>query len=1109
MREIIAVCRSTKRARPRVARILDQYFWRIGDRTWRGKATNACLDRVTRELRKTATRQTAVSIQEIRSSKESRSSLIRIGNRIAFNDEGLSPIATHPAQFAASRTSPELASSKAIVELAAIFHDLGKASCMFQEKLRRSIGEGHTLAGEVDPVRHEFMSALVWDHVFGSLEDAELIDALAVFDAGMIDAAWGSAKNKAGKVHALPGSDTGFAFSNADHRITSAVGHLILSHHRLSDGSHGTDLLTAGRHVRHDLDLTLNQLDRAPGTPFWHEDWCRFAIHKASAKLIPGCVSRVASVDIGLRSALMLGDHLGSARKAASEIVPEHLANTLDGEAMDSLSRHSQRVHSAAGRAHDMLYMHRDRFPALGHAQVPIDILHPTPGPLRFQWQANAALAAGRLAASGEGGFFGCLFSGTGTGKTRGAPTILSAAAMNDSVSGRRYLRFTLGLGLRVLATQSAREYVDDLGFSEKDVSVVIGQPPVMLDEPAKNTIQHGSESKIDLPDWLRVEMATGGVPLDGEDGEESWMRSLSHDTARHLPAFCEQLLLHTGKKSGSGRRLIEPPITICTVDHLMSVASPARSRHLLGAIRMMTSDLILDEIDQYGPEDIAAVARLVYQTGAAGGRVLVMSATMTPEIALTLRDAYAKGWERYAAETGLRNHVHFLCTGDTAKSCHDTASGADPAEIVRDCIGGVLEHVRDAEPLRRSRILDACDSWEEIVNQIDQSCDELHSDNHVDIDGIRTSFGLVKLTRISHTAAMAVQLPAGVSGHTLRVKICLHSNMPRLLRSWIETRLKSALTRKGNTPNQGLEAFCQDEDLLYLARASGCTNLQIVLISSPVVETGNDLDFEWGILDPTSTRSIIQSAGRIRRHRSARTAVNTHVLGRPLVAMQNGAIIAPGIETRNDKTLVPSPRLDSSERRLMVDLLGPSGLRQIDSSLMLDVARDVPLRDAEVNYCHEMISTREESPTGRYLLSLRSRMSLAVSDLRKFRRSTTRDLSYTLVGEDYETSDWHIDLAPGGRGSMLEPAAQKGLTFVDEVIEDLAMRGDFLDRAWQNYIEVHGGASRHQMMSLFEVRLADYGGKNLEVVPTVSLHSFTGLTRGSFDNLRLPFGKG
>ena len=93
MREILAVCRSSKKARKRAARVLDRYFWRIGDRTWRGRASNACLDRVARDLREIATRNTAVMIQEVRSSKDSRAPMILVGSRASFSATGLVPIA--------------------------------------------------------------------------------------------------------------------------------------------------------------------------------------------------------------------------------------------------------------------------------------------------------------------------------------------------------------------------------------------------------------------------------------------------------------------------------------------------------------------------------------------------------------------------------------------------------------------------------------------------------------------------------------------------------------------------------------------------------------------------------------------------------------------------------------------------------------------------------------------------------------------------------------------------------------------------------------------------------------------------------------------------------
>ena len=40
------------------------------------------------------------------------------------------------------------------------------------------------------------------------------------------------------------------------------------------------------------------------------------------------------------------------------------------------------------------------------------------------------------------------------------------------------------------------------------------------------------------------------------------------------------------------------------------------------------------------------------------------------------------------------------------------------------------------------------------------------------------------------------------------------------------------------------------------------------LVVSTPVEEIGRDHDFDWAVIEPSSYRSIIQLAGRIRRHR-------------------------------------------------------------------------------------------------------------------------------------------------------------------------------------------------------------------------------------------------
>ena len=170
-------------------------------------------------------------------------------------------------------------------------------------------------------------------------------------------------------------------------------------------------------------------------------------------------------------------------------------------------------------------------------------------------------------------------------------------------------------------------------------------------------------------------------------------------------------------------------------------------------------------------------------------------------------------------------------------------------------------------------------------------------------------------MTRIAHTAALAVQLPAGPRDRRLRLKLCLHSQFPRLHRAWIERELKSALTRKVPEPNAGLRFFCHRHSLLERALWAGCDQLEIVVICSPVIETGNDLDFDWAIIDPSSMRTIVQAAGRVWRHRMYQgCATNVAVLGRSAIVMadKTGRLCNPGVETM--------PRLRHGVARIDLD---------------------------------------------------------------------------------------------------------------------------------------------------------------------------------------------
>ncbi|MGX0976284.1 CRISPR-associated endonuclease/helicase Cas3 [Roseovarius sp. MBR-51] len=1113
MREIIAVCRSENQSRDRVAKVLDRYFWRIGDRTWRGKATNACLDRVARELRKRATRNTAVVLHEIRSSSESRKPIIRIGSRHAFSQEGVVPISSHPSDFRRGAALQDAArSGAAVVSIAALFHDLGKATNLFQAKLRRAINGGKP---EADAVRHELLSAAVWDDLFGDTKDGDLAGALGDLTSDGIDESCRKVRSFLKRIHMKPEYPLQFRFIQKEGSLFHLIGMLILTHHRLPEGEADHLTLLGARHVRgksplnRDTDLAI-----APGMPFWHEGWWLEALRTEAGHLKSDVVP--VSGDIALRASLMFADHLGSAKKAPNETTPDHLANTttVKGKNLfvpgDSLSRHVKRVYRYSRFAHEMNHALRDRYPALDEPALPTDIAFPEPSPtLRFSWQGHAARAARAMCETREGGFFAAIMAGTGTGKTRGAPTILAGAAMGDSIPERRYVRMSLGLGLRVLATQSAKEYVEDLGFASGDISVLVGDPPLDFrdpnDEEAPTESSEGSESLVSLPEWLRVEDPEGRVPVEGDEREERWLQGLSLDTDRGLPAFLDQVLEKAGKHSGAGRRLLQAPIMVGTIDHLMGVAAPVNSRFLLQSLRLMTSDLILDEIDQYNGEDLAAIGRLIFQAGAAGRRVIIMSATLTPDIAEALHLAYSRGWADHAKASGTSAHVNLLLCGNAPDAVFTNLKNESLSSLLDQCRSSILAGIGTAPILRRGEVLQACDGWAELVDQIDQGCSRLHDLNAVEIEEFRVSVGLVRMTRIAHTAALAVKMRSGNIEGRLRVLVCLHSQLPRLHRGYIETRLKRALTRKGTNPEAGVRALCQDEGVFEKAREIGTHEIEIVVVTTPVIETGNDVDFDWALLDPISTRSIIQSAGRVRRHRPASgDHPNVLILGRSPIAMEGGKLAMPGVETKlADETKVAKvEHLLKYEGRHFVDLAGEADFRVISAAPLLSKDTPFPLRDAEAHVRKQMLSTNERDPLGRYILHQNARWNLTMTRTRKFRRSEKREILFCRIGERPENAVWHLDLAPGTWQSKLREAVR---LHTDDPYEVNCLFEDMTARGW---FELSGGVSEMtsaDISELLRVSVPTYGD---DPEKEMTYTEFTGFTRGKPEDLFEAFGK-
>src|SRR5690606_30739699 len=121
-------------------------------------------------------------------------------------------------------------------------------------------------------------------------------------------------------------------------------------------------------------------------------------------------------------------------------------------------------------------------------------------------------------------------------------------------------------------------------------------------------------------PDILEPEVA--GFPVD-------------------LPAWTETLT----RGNSSAKSLLGAPVLASTVDYLIDAGNPGRQgKHVSALLRLLSSDLILDEIDSYDPSAMGAVLRLVFMAGFCGRNLICSSATLSDVLAQSVVQAYNRG---------------------------------------------------------------------------------------------------------------------------------------------------------------------------------------------------------------------------------------------------------------------------------------------------------------------------------------------------------------------------------------------------------------------------------------------------------------------------------
>lgn len=832
--------------RKSVAQILDMYAHRTGPDQWMAHVTERSLHTIRMHLKTHTTRKASVLCRKV-SGFSKKKAVIQwiIGNPARFTHSGDFSVHHSVKAFSKSGAGTKRISGKPL-SLYRMIWDWSRMAGQCHDLGKNHLAFQDKLRGNSkvsDTVRHEILSTrLMWEPVTDSGD--LLRSAYLHFQDKFRD----RLDVQWGKPETI-------------------LSWVVASHHRLP--GKGFSLRGTSGHVR----------DPKPGEiPYCTIDDLPFP--RAASLPFPDKIAFPAFA-FYVRLALMLGDHYVSAMDPSREPPSgffarrvwqilndrQYIAYTAKANRRQVLRNHLDAVGFAAGWIARFVFREglSKGLPTLAAGEGYTHVGRSG----RFAWQGQAVDTV--LSDTADGPRLALVMASTGSGKT------LGCLALADALCARRGkdLRATVALGLRTLTLQTGAAYREKLDLQADDLSVVLGSQEV----------RELHESS------LRDEEGAGEHTYT-TDAQDFW----ASQTDR-LPSWVASEF--TGRKAKDDPGFLLSPLLVCTIDQIMEAADLRKSGWIKPLLRLASGPLILDEIDNYDLSDLVPILRLIYLAGLLGQDVVVSTATLYPALAESVFLAHQSGWQARKAlfqESGEHragifydgDAGSFWLGGDFQKSYGDFCAN-------RFCN---LDRRRLTEFLPVYPDPDA--AFADLGNRV-VSLHRAHA--RATPYGNRLSVGMIRFAHVREVMRAARHLAESLFEDVRIVLVPYHSRNTLLSRSFIEYRLDGMLYR-GKNPDQPLS----DPDVqrcLQEARISG-KDLCVVVVCSPVEEVGRDHDFDWGIIEPSSTRSIVQTAGRILRHRhqSVPQFPNVFLYHKPVRALANGysrsVYVKPGYEIRD-----------------------------------------------------------------------------------------------------------------------------------------------------------------------------------------------------------------
>ncbi|MGO2161667.1 MAG: type I-F CRISPR-associated helicase Cas3f [Vibrio toranzoniae] len=919
---ILLVSECSKQALPETRRVLDQFAERKGKRTWQTPITYEGLKTLRQLLKKTARRNTAVACHWVRGKNHTELMWV-VGNRRKFNLDGSVPTNTTQRDILRSQDENNMNSIQAsalMAGIAALFHDFGKGNKLFQQKLKpKSKSKGF------EPYRHEWLSCQLFIGFVAGRTDHEWLEHLG-------------AVSENDDKPLIEGCDPTQSVSFTDlsqSPLAQCIVWLILSHHRLpkclGDGPkqdlNDVDSWLTGfganwNALNHCIDK-FTSAERVAvtafphGTPMRSYKWRSKAKELAKRALNQANLVEYASLDKAFplhiaRMALMLADHAYSSGEPNTYWQDEGYnayANTYreTGQPKQKLDEH------CVGVAHNAYILART-IPKL-RGVMPAITNHKgfkrRSKISKFRWQDKAYDCAYSIAEQTElQGFFGVNMASTGQGKTFANARIMYGLS-NPTIG----CRFSVALGLRTLTLQTGDALQQRLNLDTDDLAVHIGSQAV-------KELFYKQKQQEELE---KLERASEG-------GSESEQIFAEHEYVRYDGEIDNQYLHRWLENRGAVHKLVSAPLSVSTIDHIIPVSEGVTGgQQIAPMLRLLTSDLVLDEPDDFSLEDDPALARLVYFSGLLGSRVLLSSATLPPALVTHLFACYQSGRAQYNQVFGQQIERPVSCAwfdefgmkSTSATGVAEFRSSHDEFTKLRaEKLSKHSEHLHKGDWLKIAEAqLPPHQVIETFANTVFQGITQLAAEHKTvsELQGSKgktVSAGIVRMANIEPLVAVAKHLLATPPPENTRIHYCIyHSQHPLAVRSAIEQQLDGVLQRDRDDPQGVIKAPVVEAALKQYPEQ----NHIFVVLATPVAEVGRDHDYDWAVVEPSSMRSIIQLAGRVQRHRRIEPqSTNILVLNQNVKALKGSSKSAynkPGFESD-----VPELKLSTHDLREQVD---------------------------------------------------------------------------------------------------------------------------------------------------------------------------------------------